>query len=409
MKKLTLLFLSVVSKLCIAQVSITTGSYFQDFGTTNITSWTNNSTFPGWYISSGGSFQGYANLAGSVNSFNAGGYYSYNCGSDSKIGSRASSGAKPLYYGVVLQNNTGTTIKSINVSYTGYQMSLAQNGATNIIAFEYITGATAPLINAAGATGVSALNFTQLQNSGVSGGNQLNWYPCTQRTAISSCVPVTIANGNYILLRWKDDDDTGNDHHMAVDDINVSFDLSGGTCLVFLPIELLNFNAIYKDYKVALNWATASELNNDHFTVERSGDGLGFNPLEFINDNGTNTHNTNYSVIDEQPLNGISYYRLKQTNTDHSSSYSKVVSVETMPLQEIFVFPNPVENSRVHISIGNISNYTLKLIDAMGQIIYQEQNTKELIELDLSIYPKGAYLVQINTHNALFSKKILYN
>ena len=390
------------------QVSITSGSYFQNFGTTNITTWTNNSTFPGWYIGAG-THRGYADISSAVNTFNSGGYYTYNCGSDSKIGSRASGSATLLYYGVVLQNNTGSTIQSIKVTYRGYQMSLAQNGATNAINFEYITGATAPSITAVTGTNVPALNFTQLQNSGVSGANQINWYPCTQSVTISSCIPVTLIDGSYILLRWKDVDDSGNDHHMAIDNVDVAFDLTGGTCLTLLPIDLLYFTATLNEEQVDLNWETASEVNNDFFTVERSIDGVMFEPLITKNGAGNNLGNTSYSCIDHKPLNGISYYRLKQTNFNGSFNYSRIESVTFNRNYQMEIYPNPNETGLLKIDAGNTNWFDIKLANVLGQIIYEAHSNNSITELDLTPFGKGTYFLFITTGSSNFTRKIMYN
>lgn len=221
--KTVVLILFLIFQLALrAQVSVSSGSYFQDFGTIDITSWTNNVTYPGWYMA--GTFQSHQDITTAVPS-NSGGFYTYECNgnNDQKIGSRASGGSGTLRYGVVLQNTTGSAISHVRVAYKGYQLSLAQNGAINTIAFDYVVGSTAPAIGATGGTAVPALNFTQLQSNATSGSNQVMGYPCTQMTTLSSCITVNIPNNSYILLRWTDVDDAGNDHHMAVDDIDVQF------------------------------------------------------------------------------------------------------------------------------------------------------------------------------------------
>lgn len=408
MKRYIVIILIALAKIMSSQVSITAGSYFQNFGTANISSWTNNSTFPGWYIGAG-THRGYADITLAVNSFNSGGYYTYNCGSDAKIGSRGSGTASLLYYGVVLQNNTGSTIQSVKVTYTGYQMSLAQNGAVNTINFEYITGATAPSITAATGTNVPALNFTQLQNSGVSGANQINWYPCTQSSAsITACIPVTLTNGSYILLRWKDVDDTGNDHHMAIDNVDVAFDLTGGTCLTLLPIELLYFTTSLNKQHVDLNWETATEINNDYFTIERSSDGIAFEPLMIKKGAGNSLGNIKYSSVDDNPLSSISYYRLKQTNFNGTFTYSKIESVSLNKNEKIEVYPNPNENGLLKIATGSSNQYEIKLVDAIGQIIYEGQSNNPLTELDLTAFGKGVYILFITSESNNFTRKVIY-
>jgi hypothetical protein len=95
-----------------------------------------------------------------------------------------------------------------------------------------------------------------------------------------------------------------------------------------LPVELLFFSATAHNQKqVILNWATASELNNDFFTVERSIDGLNWEVVEFVNGNGTTPLRNDYSTTDIRPFTGLSYYRLKQTDFDGAFEYSYIVSV----------------------------------------------------------------------------------
>ena len=215
------------------QVNISTTNYSQNFGTSNITAWTDNSTFTGWYQTA--TFRGYANFASAVNGFNSGGFYTYNCGSNASIGSRASSSAPNslIYYGVLLRNTTGSTINSIRLSYTGYQMSLAENQANiNAIAFDYSVAATAPPIAGSGIP-FTSLDFVQVAPNSNSAGSasQLNWFPCSQTRTLSACIPVTILNNSYLLQRWTDTNDPANDHHMAIDDVSVDFDYSLNSAL----------------------------------------------------------------------------------------------------------------------------------------------------------------------------------
>ncbi|HEY1038101.1 MAG TPA: T9SS type A sorting domain-containing protein [Bacteroidia bacterium] len=308
-----------------AQVSLTTAPYTQNFGTANITSWTDNSTFPGWYMSS--TFRGYANTASAVNGFNSGGHYTYNCGSDAKIGSRGS-GSSPnnnIYYGVVCRNNTGSTIRSFRVSYKGYQMTLAENGgAVNTLEFSYATGTTAPAVNAAG-TVVSGLTFTQLQSSGIAGSNQIQWYPCTQSITKSACIPLTLANGNYVLFRWYDRDDASNDHHMAIDDIYIEFDITGNACAIILPVELTGFWADAE--KPELKWQTVSEKNADRFIVQKSLDSENFEDIGIVKATN-NATGSQYSYYDYSGSESQGYYRLRMVDFDGRETFSDIIYVD---------------------------------------------------------------------------------
>jgi len=94
-----------------------------------------------------------------------------------------------------------------------------------------------------------------------------------------------------------------------------------------LPIELLHFSAKAIGSQVLLNWSTATELNNDYFTIERSVNGINWEVVDMVNGQGTTTQQSNYELLDTRPFTGISYYRLKQTDYDGDYSYSSLAAV----------------------------------------------------------------------------------
>lgn len=399
-RSLLLLFLVLLGIGSYAQVNITTGSYFQNFGTTDITSWTDNSTYPGWYRTST-TFVGHENITTAAPS-NTGGFYTYECNGNNnqKIGSRASGSATNIRYGVVLRNQTGFAIQSIRVSYTGYQLSLAQNGsAPNIISFDYVTSGSIPGITA-GATGtVSALNFGQLQSTGA-GSNQVQGYPCTQSRAITACFALAtpLAVNSYILLRWTDIDDSNNDHHMAIDDLQVDFDLTGTACSLLLPIELLYFDAIPDDEGVNLDWATASERDNSHFVVHRGATPYELEPILQRPGAGTSHHTQYYTDLDESPLPGVSYYRLQQVDHDGSTAWSEVVAVRReWPTRGLSIFPNPSTDGRYMVVTPDEDLVVLDVYDGSGRLVEQHSGPGGTVVLDFTAQPSGAYVVRCVT------------
>ena len=88
--------------------------------------------------------------------------------------------------------------------------------------------------------------------------------------------------------------------------------ISGGSTL--LPIELTFFNVNIKDGKVNIVWQTASEESNDYFTIERSVNGINFEPIAKVVGSGNSSQALNYKYIDNNPLSGVAYYRLRQTD-----------------------------------------------------------------------------------------------
>ncbi len=114
-----------------------------------------------------------------------------------------------------------------------------------------------------------------------------------------------------------------------------------------LPVELLSFAAIAENNKrVKLHWATATEINNAFFTIERSSDAIHFSALTTVLSkalNGNSSTQLDYSTYDEKPLqNQVSYYRLRQTGMSGQVKYYNIVPVDMAgPQMDPAIYPNP--------------------------------------------------------------------
>jgi hypothetical protein len=115
-----------------------------------------------------------------------------------------------------------------------------------------------------------------------------------------------------------------------------------------LPVDFISFKAVMQSGKVNLEWITGSELNNEYFVVERSEDGEQFTEVARVNGKGNTNGISTYQTIDPNPFVGISYYRIRQVDTDGTYSFSKTVSVENNSDElAIQIFPNPVQERRI--------------------------------------------------------------
>lgn len=86
-----------------------------------------------------------------------------------------------------------------------------------------------------------------------------------------------------------------------------------------------------------LKWSTATETNNDYFLIERSKDGIEFESIINVDGAGFSTKKLTYSTSDNNPLSGLSFYRLKQVDFDGQFSNSEIVSVELRNLASEFM------------------------------------------------------------------------
>ena len=136
-----------------------------------------------------------------------------------------------------------------------------------------------------------------------------------------------------------------------------------------LPIELLAFQVRLIDDEVQINWSTASETNNDFFTIQRSSDGKEFVDIMQLPGAGNSNEVIQYDTLDRQPLAGRSFYRLKQTDFDGTFSYSPIESVfRILPSTKFRVYPVPTKD---HISIESSSNNgglaEILIMDTLGK------------------------------------------
>lgn len=164
-----------------------------------------------------------------------------------------------------------------------------------------------------------------------------------------------------------------------------------------LPITLLEFNAVLRKNVVDVTWSTASEINNDFFTVEKSKDGKQFEGTGKIKGAGNSSVTLHYSFPDYHPFPGLSYYRLKQTDFDGHASYSRMVPVMNKSDDTFSLFPNPSKDI-MYLASGGKGAYTLLVKDIQGKVIQQqflEMNPGELSQLNISSLPQGIYLLEI--------------
>lgn len=159
-----------------------------------------------------------------------------------------------------------------------------------------------------------------------------------------------------------------------------------------LPVELLYFTAMPEGDGVVLNWATATELNNAGFQVERSGDGERFETIIRMPGMGTTQQVTEYKELDRDPLPGLSYYRLRQTDIDGTETWSNTVAVQWE--QDVPVaYPNPVHDVVTIAGIG--PDAVVEVLDPIGRLLRVERSTGEHFTLETIAWPAGRYTARI--------------
>lgn len=168
-----------------------------------------------------------------------------------------------------------------------------------------------------------------------------------------------------------------------------------------LPVELTSIKAECKGESVTISWVTATELNNDFFSVERSYDGRHFELVETLKGAGNSTIERHYSMIDDEIRPGRVYYRLRQTDFNGALSISHTVSVNIQQISEtLTVYPNPM-GSEGKVTFSSYREQIIELVvyNAMGQpVIVRElmshkgENLFDISTLDLAA---GLYYITV--------------
>ncbi|MBC7887627.1 MAG: T9SS type A sorting domain-containing protein [Ferruginibacter sp.] len=251
-----------------------------------------------------------------------------------------------------------------------------------------------------------------------------SWVPLIGSPVIASSVPLSAtptwvqmggvftlpATGSFIVqnirLTLSDGITGGCGNDYAIDDIKLATCPSGGP----LPVEFLNISAKQQGTGVAINWSTASEINNKYYDVEKSIDeGANWILVSTTKTSGNNSSVIKkYNAFDSKPVAGLNYYRIKQVDMDSKYKYSVTVSVK-VNIDKVFatVLTNPFID---YISIDFLNKasqpVSLILFDMAGKTIATDRwvipkgSSRKIFDKIKNIQ-KGMYLLNIVDENGV--------
>ncbi len=182
-----------------------------------------------------------------------------------------------------------------------------------------------------------------------------------------------------------------------------------------IPVNFLYFNAQKQGQTSSLlSWKTAQEVNSAYFDLERSTDALNYTYIGRVNAAGNSQIPVSYFFTDNQPANGMNYYRLKQVDIDGRFIYtpSRLVRFSDLNAGAVKYFPNPT-NGFLNIELSEAIKKESKVINisnAAGIVVNQLKlgsNANPIFKVDLSSYPKGIYFVQVKTASTNSTQKIV--
>lgn len=391
MKKLFLLLL-LVSSIGFSQISL--ADYTQDFNT--LSNGTASSTMPAnWSFLETGSN---ANTTYSVGtgSSNSGDTWSLGAAGSTErcLGSIRSSNLLSSY-GVYFKNNSGNSIQSVTISYTGEEWRLGTISRTDKLDFQYSLDATS--LSTGSWTDINELDFTT-PNTVTAGAKDGNATGNKTSLTYTFTFPSGLANGATVFFRWVDADATSSDDALGIDDFSIS-------SVVAMPVELSSFTSKVVKSGVELNWATSTEISNYGFDVERSNDNANFTKIAFVKGSGNSNSVKNYSFVDNSVNNGKFQYRLKQVDNDGSFSYSEVVNVELNGQPSSYSlnqnYPNPFNPStRISYSLPYESRVNLTVYNLIGEVVSEMNKVQQAGNYDFTFnasnLKSGVYLYKLS-------------
>lgn len=187
--------------------------------------------------------------------------------------------------------------------------------------------------------------------------------------------------------------------------------------LSVLPVNIVSFTGKVVKDKIILNWSTDAERDNDHFVVERSSNGSGFECVGTVSGFGTSHTTNSYTFTDDRKsISPASvYYRLQQFDKDGKSTYSSIIKVTLVnaSLTSDAAWPNPF-NDKINIRVYSASKgiATINLFDNSGKLGKQSKQLmnagfNDVIVDNIPAASARLYFIEVTKGNISFRQKLM--
>ncbi len=228
---------------------------------------------------------------------------------------------------------------------------------------------------------------------------------------ITSLTDLLVARWDAGQVKWKDHGNgatTGNTTSGTIISGSLvtvfsPFTLGSKSFLNPLPVELIDFSATCVKEGTQLNWSTASEKNNDHYSIERSENGLNWQEVAQVKPQETSSAIKKYNYTDHFYSSESDYYRLIQVDKDGKKEVFKTVTSQCKPNTSDFMFfPNPAQNELTFVftALFDQSTVTLSFVDNLGRLCQSEKITVKkgtnVVQIPLHLEP-GVYVVNLRS------------
>ena len=189
-----------------------------------------------------------------------------------------------------------------------------------------------------------------------------------------------------------------------------------GGSMTVLPVELISFEGNCTAYNsIDLKWSTASQTNNDFFTIERTTDGTQFEIIGTVDGAGNSSQLNYYAFTDFAPIAGTNYYRLKQTDYNGQFEYFNLIAVQNSCIDtpaQLTIFPNPVaDDLGFQFFSGNNETVIIEVYDVVGKLIISTSSSvsegNNLLSVDLASIASGTYMLRVKTETSSVHQKFV--
>ncbi|MBS1932728.1 MAG: T9SS type A sorting domain-containing protein [Bacteroidetes bacterium] len=163
-----------------------------------------------------------------------------------------------------------------------------------------------------------------------------------------------------------------------------------------LPVTWNNFTAsLENNQSVTLSWQVSNEVNNKGYYVQRSVDGNSWAQIGFVPNDGTAQLSKLYTYSDNNPQNGLNFYRIEEADLNGTEKYSSIKSVtlDNSAITKTSVWPNPARSAVYIQTDANDNNIKMQIIDPFGKLIATNTLHSGKNEINISNLPAGTYII----------------
>lgn len=171
----------------------------------------------------------------------------------------------------------------------------------------------------------------------------------------------------------------------------------GFVSMAMLPVNFTSFYISKSGQNIQLSWSTDKEINNNHFEVERSSDGLNWEKIALVFSTGNANNSNNYNYNDKTISSPVVYYRLRQVDINGRFMYSSIKTIrmgENISPVKVYGFE---KNVVIDLNSSIKGNLVVSVVNNNGQVISKQtfSNPSYKINLGMNV-TSGAYIVHVS-------------